>query len=344
MVCAMLEALNGAAVQIRGGLIGKPVSLEWRFKRLGDCILFSARDVTSKMEFEQQIKGNLSDLRSYAEGMEQLAYAASHDIQEPLRTITNFAAFLKDDYGHTLPAEALDWLDNITAAAKTGRERVRSLLNYSRIGQSRSFGWHDSDEVLRDAVKAAASDVQERGATVMVHHLPRVWCDAPLLGTVFGNLLSNALKFCDKPDPTVFVSATENDEEWIFSVKDNGPGIDPKYHTRIFNIFSRLDKTKAGVGIGLASCKRAVQIHSGRIWVESEATGTTFFFTVARPLHESNPVGRGSCPRCVGDQESSPEHHPSAQPRCCRGRRSGSAVLAWRGRLQCEGTAESDSP
>jgi PAS domain S-box-containing protein len=249
------------------------------------------QDVTERKRVEAELKGSTAELaqqaqelaRSNAE-LEQFAYIASHDLQEPLRMVASYTQLLAKRYRGKLDSNA----DEFIAYAVDGATRMQGLINdllaYSRIGRSGSpLGPTDCSGVLGRVLTDLEMTIEERGAVVTHGTLPEVMGDATQLQQVFQNLISNAIKFRGQEPPRIHVSCERSGDDWLFSVRDNGIGIDPQYSDRIFVIFRRLH-TKAeypGTGIGLAICRRVVERHGGRIWVESEpGKGSTFFFTL----------------------------------------------------------------
>jgi signal transduction histidine kinase len=219
--------------------------------------------------------------RSNAE-LDQFAAVTSHDLKEPLQTVTVFAGLLDRDYRDRLDDSGKTFLDSILAGTDRMRTLIRDLLEYSRVGhgelQSEPV---PADEVLDRARDNLAARIAEKGASLTADPLPTVSGDAKQLTQVFQNLLSNALKFSDDDVPEVHVSANLFPGEWRFSVRDNGIGIDPSQAERIFQPFARLGAAKEGTGIGLAICQKIVEHHGGRIWVESRpGAGSVFHFTI----------------------------------------------------------------
>ena len=216
--------------------------------------------------------------------LEQFAYIASHDLQEPLRMVGSYTSLLERRYKGKLDADA----DEFIGFAMEGVTRMRSLINdlltYSRVGkEEKPSAPTDSRAALDRALANLRVTIAERGAVVVAGQLPMVMGNPPQLTQVFQNLIGNGLKFCKEGQPEVRVSAERQGGEWVFSVSDNGIGIDQQYADRIFLIFQRLHKRDEyeGTGIGLAICKKIVERHGGRIWVESEpGKGATFRFTL----------------------------------------------------------------
>jgi signal transduction histidine kinase len=219
--------------------------------------------------------------RSNAE-LDQFAAVTSHDLKEPLQTVTVFAGLLDRDYRDRLDDSGKTFLDSILAGTDRMRTLIRDLLEYSRVGHG-ELQCEDvpADEMLDRARDNLAARIAEKGASLTSDPLPTVKADAKQLTQVFQNLLSNALKFSDDDAPEVHVSSSLFPGEWRFSVRDNGIGIDPAQAERIFQPFARLGASKEGTGIGLAICQKIVEHHGGRIWVESRpGTGSIFHFTI----------------------------------------------------------------
>ncbi len=216
--------------------------------------------------------------------LEQFAYIASHDLQEPLRMVGSYTSLLERRYKGKLDADA----DEFIGFAMEGVTRMRSLINdlltYSRVGkEEKASAPTDSRAALDRALANLQVTIAERGAVVVMGNLPMVMGNGPQLTQVFQNLIGNGLKFCKEGRPEIKVSVERQGADWVFSVGDNGIGIDPQYADRIFLIFQRLHKRDEyeGTGIGLAICKKIVERHGGRIWVESEpGKGATFRFTL----------------------------------------------------------------
>jgi light-regulated signal transduction histidine kinase (bacteriophytochrome) len=223
-------------------------------------------------------------LRKSNEELEQFAYVASHDLQEPLRKISSFSELLAFQYKGRLDAEADRYLEYVIDGAYRMQTQIKELLEYSRIDrQGKEFILTDCNEVLNSTLKYIHLAIDEAGATVTHDPLPTINADGAQLGQVFQNLITNAVKFRGAETPLVQISAEQRKKEWIFSVKDNGIGIAPEYAERIFVMFQRLHTRTEypGTGLGLAICKKIVERHKGRIWVESKpGKGATFYFSI----------------------------------------------------------------
>ena len=223
--------------------------------------------------------------RSNAE-LQQFAYIASHDLQEPLRMVTSYLQLIEHRYKGKLDADADDFIAFAVDGAIRMKTLITDLLAYSRVGtHGRSFEQIDSTLTLQTAIANLKVAIEESDAVITSDPLPEIMADPGQLIQLFQNLIGNAIKFRGEVQPIVHVSAQSIDQslEWCFSIQDNGIGIEPQYGERIFVIFQRLHKRSEcpGTGIGLAICKKIVERHHGRIWMESEPdTGTTFYFTL----------------------------------------------------------------
>jgi signal transduction histidine kinase/streptogramin lyase len=217
--------------------------------------------------------------------LEQFAYVASHDLQEPLRMVNSYMGLLSRRYQDQLDQDAKEFIGFAMDGSKRMQQLISDLLAYSRVStQGKPFESTDCEEAFKCVAQNLQIAIEESGATVTHDALPTVMADRIQLERLLQNLVGNAIKYCDKGIvPAVHVSAEQIDGEWTFSIRDNGIGIDPKHFDRIFGIFQRLHTRDqySGTGIGLAVCKKIVERHKGRIWVESEeGKGSTFFFTL----------------------------------------------------------------
>jgi PAS domain S-box-containing protein len=244
-----------------------------------------ARDVTERKAAERALEAKADELSRSNQELEQFAYVASHDLQEPLRMVSNYTQLLARRYKDQLDADANEFIEFAVDGAKRMQELIHDLLQYARVGtRGKEFKPAAADEIVADAVANLTGAIEEAGAQVIVDTLPTLHCDASQLTQVFQNLIGNAIKF-RRPGskPVVRVSAARGEQATVVSIADNGIGIEPKYFERIFQMFQRLHGRSEypGTGIGLALCKKIVERHNGRIRVESEAgQGTTFSFTI----------------------------------------------------------------
>ncbi|MBN1918638.1 MAG: PAS domain S-box protein [Verrucomicrobia bacterium] len=249
-----------------------------------DRVLAVVRDISERKRVEEALQQQAAELaRSNAE-LEQFAYVASHDLQEPLRKITSYLQLLEERYRGRLDAGADEFIGFAVDGSQRMKKLISDLLEYSRVGtRGRPFEATDAGVLLERVLADLQMAIDENRAEVTSDSLPTVLADGVQLGQVFQNLISNALKFRRDESPCIHISAQPKDGEWVFSVRDNGLGLDPAFKERIFAMFQRLHGRGKypGTGIGLALCKKIVERHGGRIWIESEpGRGTTFYFTL----------------------------------------------------------------
>ncbi|MDB5036695.1 MAG: domain S-box [Bacteriovoracaceae bacterium] len=248
----------------------------------GVCVV--ARDITDLRKAEDEVRRLASNLARSNEELKQFAYVASHDISEPLRTMSNFASLLKMDYLNRLDSSGQESVNFIIDASNRMKHLIDSLLNYSQVEQTSLNLQRVDCALLIERLKIdLKSSLENSKAELIVGDLPTVNADEVQLNQLFQNFISNALKFFRNAPPRVTISGKRDGEEWIFSVKDEGIGIDPNHHGRIFQTFQRLNSNGEfpGGGLGLATCKKIVDRHGGRIWVESfPGHGTTFYFSI----------------------------------------------------------------
>jgi len=244
----------------------------------------ASRDITDRKEALDALQQKTEELARSNTELEQFAYVASHDLQEPLRMVASYAQLLSKRYKGNLDADADDFIGYIVDGATRMQTLINDLLLYSRVGtRGKPFRETDCEAVLRCVLTNLQVAIHESGSLVTHDRLPTVMADRSQLEQLFQNLIGNAIKFHGPEAPRVHISAVETTTEWLFSVRDNGIGIEPEYHDRIFVIFQRLhNRTEyPGTGIGLAVCKKIVERHGGRIWLESQqGKGSTFYFTI----------------------------------------------------------------
>jgi light-regulated signal transduction histidine kinase (bacteriophytochrome) len=217
--------------------------------------------------------------------MEQFTYAASHDMREPLITLSSYAQLLQKEYGGRLDHNGETYLRYISDSANRMMTLIKGLLDYSLIGKERNLQIVDCSELVQTVKNDLQTLIRETGTTIYADELPVVSGYKNELYMLFQNLISNAIKFRKKDQPPrIKISAEQTDRRWLFKIEDNGIGLDPKDKDKIFVIFKRLHTRHDidGNGIGLAHCKKIVEMHHGNIWVESSpGEGATFFFTLA---------------------------------------------------------------
>ena len=253
----------------------------------------------SYAELEKRVEERTAELMRSNEELERFAYIASHDLQEPLRMVASYTQLLERRYKGRLDADADDFITYAVEGASRMQKMITDLLAFSRVTtRGNDFAPTDCNALLAEVLANLQFVIAEAAATVTYDELPTVNGDATQLRQLFQNLIANAVKFRGEAAPSVHISARLVDEsradvpsapEWLFSVSDNGIGMDTQYAERIFVIFQRLH-TRAeypGTGIGLAIAKRIVERHGGRIWVESApGAGATFFFTLPQTVQE----------------------------------------------------------
>lgn len=249
-------------------------------------------EISMRQASEVKLKQTMSDLaRSNAE-LEQFAYVASHDLQEPLRMITSFTQLLESRNRDKLDKDAGEFIEFIVDGTTRMQTMIENLLAYSRVGsRGKSFEPTDCEAVLKEALSNLKVAIEKNDAEITSDTLPVVMADSMQMVQLLQNLIGNAIKYRKEEQPRVHISALQENDEWIFSIKDNGTGIAPEYFEQIFVIFQRLHSGQKGTGIGLAICKKIVERHGGRIWVESEVgKGSTFYFTIpAQEVKEKIP-------------------------------------------------------
>ena len=247
-------------------------------------IFAAARDITERKKAEEMLKQKLEELaRSNAE-LEQFAYVASHDLQEPLRMVVSYLQLLQRKYQGELDSKADKYIYFAVDGASRMQVLINDLLEFSRVTtKAGEFEPADCKFILDQVLSDLEVSTKESGASISYGFLPVVMADPTQFAQVFQNLISNAIKFRSKEAPKIKISAEKKDDQWLFSVQDNGIGIDPRYSERIFEVFKRLHKREEypGTGIGLSICKKIIERHGGHIWVESEpCKGSTFYFTL----------------------------------------------------------------
>jgi len=243
-----------------------------------------SRDITDRKLAEQNLKKVNADLARSNSELERFAYVASHDLQEPLRMVTSYLQLLVKRYPDRFVGDALDFINYAVDGSNRMKALINDLLVYSRVGtRSKEFKTTDCEALFGQVLQILQPTADETWAEITHDPLPVIWADESQIEQVFQNLVGNAIKFHGAAAPRVHVGVRKENQNWLFSVRDNGIGIDPQYFERIFIIFQRLHNREdyPGTGIGLAISKRIVERHGGRIWIESEqGSGSTFYFTI----------------------------------------------------------------
>jgi light-regulated signal transduction histidine kinase (bacteriophytochrome) len=241
-------------------------------------------ELEEKRRAEMQLAQYTRELAASNQELEEFAYVASHDLQEPLRMVASFTQLLAKRYRGKLDADADEFIGFAVDGARRMQQLINDLLTFSRVGtRGKPFAPTDCNVVLEHALTNLGPALAESGGVVNHDPLPTVLGDEVQLLQLFQNLLANAIKFHGPGPPRIQVNAARQGRDWVFAIRDDGIGIAPGHQERIFKIFQRLH-TRAeypGTGLGLALCKKIVERHRGRIWVESETgKGSTFYFSI----------------------------------------------------------------
>ena len=277
--------------------------------------VFNFRDVTKKYRADQKLKQRKQELKQLNEkleqkvrirtadlqainaelqrsntDLEQFAYIASHDLQEPLRMIGNFVQLLERQYSNKIDSEGKEYIHFIVNGVSRMSKLIHSLLRYSRVGR-KELGLRlvDMNKIIEARLFHLNNLIKETETTITLPSIPhKIFCEPDQISLVFSNLLSNAIKFNEKV-PTITIKLEEETDKYLFSIEDNGIGIDKKYTSKVFEIFNRLHRREEyeGTGIGLALCKKIIARHGGEIWFDSNpGTGSTFYFTISKELQK----------------------------------------------------------
>jgi signal transduction histidine kinase len=235
----------------------------------------------------EELRRSASDLARSNQELEQFAYSVSHDLREPLRTISSFLTLIRKRYRCQLDAKGEEFIDYAVGGADRLGQMIQDLLQYSRIQrQELTFQPVPLFDIWLDAVENLYFLIEETGARITHDPLPVVQGENSQLNRLLQNLMANAITYCKDGKPQIHIGVASQGDQWLISVQDNGIGIKPEHWERIFQIFQRLhtEKEYPGTGIGLATCKKIVERHGGQIWVESEpGKGSIFFFTLPKP-------------------------------------------------------------
>jgi light-regulated signal transduction histidine kinase (bacteriophytochrome) len=273
-------------------------------------MIVSKNDVTELERTQEALARKAQALARANAELEDFTYSVSHDLKEPLRAIEAFSTFLAEDYGDKLDEEGRRYIGVVRENAVRMRDLIEDLLRLSRIGRMHHECTTISAEALvEDVCRDLAFALEEKKVDLRVQPgLPTITCDEVHMKQVFKNLISNAIKFNDKPQPAVQVACRDDNGAYTFSISDNGIGIDQQYHEKIFKIFQRLNRREEykDTGVGLTICKKVVEAHGGAIWVEQSqpGEGTTFSFTVPKEPQRAEEAGGNQ----VG-QRTEASHH-----------------------------------
>lgn len=245
------------------------------------------RDISDRKKAEKKLQKINAKLKHQNKELEQFAYIASHDLQEPLRTVISFSKLLEKQHSHELNDDGLKKLKFITDASNRMSDLIKGLLDYSRIGRNKTKETIDCKEVLEAVCQDLSLMIEDKDASILLHgEMPKIKAYRTEIRQLFQNLLANGIKFQD-PDskPQVEVTCEHENGTVLFSIKDNGIGIPDKFKEKVFKIFQRLHSQKAypGTGIGLAHCQKIAELHDGSIWVEDNLPkGSTFYFRIPK--------------------------------------------------------------
>jgi PAS domain S-box-containing protein len=269
------------------------VSLNVLATEEGRLILAAIRDVSAQKQAREQIKKANAVLKQQAEALEKsnlelqhFAYVVSHDLQTPLRSISGFVQLLQQEYGNRLDEQAKGWIQRTVLNTQRMQTLIRDILAYSHVeARVQPFTKLCLGEVFNEVVDILGESIRDSGAEVKSGNLPAIMGDRPQMVQLLQNLIGNAIKYRGEMKPMIEVSAKDGGKDWVMTVTDNGMGIAADHFQRIFDVFQRLHTQKAipGTGIGLAICRRVVERHGGKIWLESEpGQGSSFHFTVPK--------------------------------------------------------------
>ncbi|MCU7492626.1 MAG: PAS domain S-box protein [Ignavibacteria bacterium] len=257
-----------------------------RISHSSPVLLSIFRDISQRKLAEDRLNRTIKKLEESNRELEQFAYIASHDLQEPLRMVSNYTQLLAKRYQSKLDETGREFINFAVNGAMRMQSLIKDLLAYSRVTtKARPFEPTDCNEILRVVLLDLKLAIEESKAVITSAPLPEIMADPTQFRQLLQNLLSNSMKFRTERPPEIRISAEARDNEWLFKITDNGIGIDPQYFERIFMLFQRLHDsgTYPGTGIGLAICKKIVERHGGRMYVESEpGRGTTFYFTIPK--------------------------------------------------------------
>jgi len=246
-------------------------------------ILVIARDITQRRKNEEALLKSLKELEISNQELDDYTYAVSHDLKAPLRTIKSFSSFLLEDHANILDEEGKEYLNRMMEATIRMNELIDDLLLISRVSRKHTeTEFVDLNKLIEEIKRDFEDQLKEVSGTIVSEDLPTIHVQKVWVKQLFSNLISNGLKFNKSAEPIVSISYEERPTEYLFVFKDNGIGIDEKYHEQIFKIFQRLhsEDEYPGTGAGLTICKKIVDSYGGRIWVESKpGKGSTFYFT-----------------------------------------------------------------
>jgi light-regulated signal transduction histidine kinase (bacteriophytochrome) len=285
-ISPLFRSIKETAAALQQSKENLEIQVKERTAELREANARLAVELDERRQTEQLLAHYTEDLKRSNAELEQFAYVASHDLQEPLRMVAGFTQLLSRRYRGKLDKDADEFIAYAVDGATRMQQLLQDLLAYSRVGtRGKPLAPIDANLVFNQARANLLPLIEENHAQVTAEPLPTVLGDEVQLVQLFQNLIANALKFRTDQPPKIRISAREEEKQWLFSLRDNGIGIAPEHQERIFLVFQRLHHRSEyrGTGIGLALCKKIVERHGGRIWVESEpGRGATFYFTLPK--------------------------------------------------------------
>ena len=247
------------------------------------------KEIAERRRVEESLIQSNEELIRSSQDLEQFAYIASHDLQEPLRMVGNYVQLLNRRYYNNIDENGKTYIDFAVEGVTRMSELLLNILNFSKVGKM-DIQLYDTylKKIVEDKIVDLNSVIKEKNVNIELVELPlKIRCEPAQIGTVFQHLINNAIKFNKNPEPKITIKCEEQSDYWLFSIEDNGIGIKSEYQDKVFEIFKRLntrDKYE-GHGIGLSICKRIIYRHGGKIWLKSEIDkGTTFYFTISKNI------------------------------------------------------------
>ena len=265
-----------------------------------ELLLENIKERNDHLEIEiakrtQYLRISNEELQRSNKDLEQFAYIASHDLQEPLRVVGSFIGLLKRRYKKHFDKEAIEYIDFAVDGVSRMSQQIKSILTFSKVSQKEiKFQEADINRIIQTKIHDLSQKIEKKNVKFQIDEMPIIVCEQTQIEMIFHNLMSNAIKFNKNKNPLIIISnqSESSNDFWHFSVKDNGIGIPKEHQAKIFEIFKRLHNKKdyEGTGIGLALVQKIIQRHEGKIWLESvEGEGTTFHFTICKHLKNRNP-------------------------------------------------------
>ena len=262
-------------------------------------VICSFSDITERKAVEekltwlyQSLEIRALELATSNTELERFAYIATHDLQEPLRLVSSFTQLLKKKYEKQLDEQAVEYINYAVEGATRMKSLILDLLEFTKFNSNKEeFTQTDMNLVLSELQELHSEKLKESDTVLLIPELPVITAKTSLMAQIFDNLIGNALKYRRESKPVIIVDCSEEKDHFLFSIKDNGIGIDKEYWDKIFILFKRLHNGNGafkGTGVGLAVCKKIVELHRGTIWVDSEkGKGSTFYFTISKTLNQS---------------------------------------------------------